>query len=366
LLQWLDQLTFPTERQFESLERCSAVYDSVVRRTLACGTTTACYYATIHRRGTQLLAEKTLAYGQRAYVGLVCMDRNAPADYVQTRSQAVADTQSFIEWAQTADRERAGGRRLLTPVVTPRFAPTCTPELLRELGRLSTTYQCPVQSHMSENHGEVAWVEELFPQCKSYADVYDTHGLLSERTVMAHCIHLKPSEVDLLAARKVGVAHCPNSNMFILSGVCRVRPLLERGIKVGLGTDVSGGHAASMQDALRMSIVASKVVMMDYEHAGGVTGRVAGKAVGKCAHLSTAEAFHLATQGGAQVLGLGGEVGTFETGKQFDALVVDTRSPQSVIDGPESEALGARLSRFLYNGDDRNIRRVFVGGELVR
>jgi cytosine/adenosine deaminase-related metal-dependent hydrolase len=324
------------------------------------------------------------------------------------------------------------------PCVTPRFVPTCTPEMLGSLGQLAARYGLPVQSHLSESVNEIAWVKELHPDCFNYAGVYQKYGLLNEHCIMAHCCHSDAAERALLARCGTSVVHCANSNFSLDSGVLNVHGCLEEGIKVGLGTDVAGGYSPSMLDAIRQSIIASKVVLFesrgdldpdkvivavssndavnaaaaavsatasakDDAHAssgttsresthtegaeltdasphtphsavdnpttsvplGEVPGTPAGAVVRKARTLSYKEAFHLATVGGAQALGMGDVVGNFLPGKKLDCLIIDPAVPQGPFDCFDGEGPLEWFQKFLFQGDDRNIVAVYVDGRQV-
>eukprot|EP00927_Polykrikos_kofoidii_P061029 TRINITY_DN55919_c0_g1_i1.p1 TRINITY_DN55919_c0_g1~~TRINITY_DN55919_c0_g1_i1.p1 ORF type:complete len:500 (+),score=90.82 TRINITY_DN55919_c0_g1_i1:152-1651(+) len=352
LLEWLERYTFPVEAKCGDPDVARAVFSSAVAAHLRHGTTTCAFFATIHLSSANILAEECRRQGLRALVGKVSMDRNAPDFYCETTSAALDDTVAFVEGCL----DHGGG--LVLPIITPRFVPTCSAELMGELGKLARRENLHVQSHLGENKGEIAWVKELHPECDSYAGVYERYGLLGEKTIMAHCIYLEERERALLAGTGTGVSHCANSNFTLGSGICGVRGLLEGGIRVGLGTDVAGGYSPSMLNAIRMSSVASHArrFLCTQEEARP--------------HLSFPELLHLATQGGAEVLGLGDRVGNFLPGKQFDAIVVDPIDAAGPIDHfvgvyPESGSPLDLLEKFLFNGDDRNVLAVYTAGQRV-
>jgi guanine deaminase len=230
------------------------------------------------------------------------MDCNSPDYYREETAESLSETAAFVESTLNL------GSSLVTPIITPRFAPTCSGELLSGLGKLAAEKNLPIQSHLSENKDEIEWVKSLFPDRSSYTDVYDHYGLLTPKTVMAHCIHLSDAEIETIKCRGTGVAHCPTSNINLNSGFLNLEALMARGVKVGLGTDVSGGHSPSMLCAARDAITVSKVL-----HVGGETKT----------ELDYKGAFFLATLGGSQALGLDKAIGNFQPGKRFDALVVD-------------------------------------------
>jgi guanine deaminase len=345
LLEWLSKYTFPTEAKFASLEFARDVYNKVVRRSLRNGTTTVSYFATLHAAATIEFADIVRAHGQRALVGKVCMDRNAPPFYVEpSAAQSLADT------VRVLDHIDAMRCPTVRPVLTPRFVPTCSSELMRGLGALARERRVFVQSHISENRDEVQWVAELHPDCASYADVYHRHGLLNDRSIMAHAIHLSDAELALFRSSGAAISHCANSNFNLCSGVLDVRRVLDAGVKVGLGTDLSGGYAPSMWDAIRSAVTASTV------HA------IAARSTKR---LTYNEAFFLATLGGAQALSMADLVGSFEVGKQFDALIIDAAARDGPIDAFADYTVEELWENVLLRCDDRNIEAVFVDGKKV-
>lgn len=304
LLDWLEKYTFPIEASLANPDKARRVYGRCIQRTLANGTTTAAYYATRSVESTNLLADLCLKAGQRAFVGRCNMDQNAPSYYIDEDVEtAVRDTEATIAHCRKVDPEG----KIVRPIVTPRFGPTCTAELLKGLGDYAKKENIFVQTHISENKAEIAWVNALFPTSKGYADVYETAGLLHDRTILAHAIHLTDEEIELIHSRGCGIAHCPVSNLALSSGNARVRALLEKGIKVGLGTDMSGGYSPSVLESVRQATLVSRMVAMTE---------------GEEAKLSLTEALYLGTRGGAEVMGLGDKVGAFKVGMQWDAILV--------------------------------------------
>lgn len=343
LMGWLEKYTFPYESKYKDTKFAEDVYRKVVKRTLDLGTTTASYFATIHYEATTVLADVVEEFGQRGYVGKVCMDRNSPDFYVEQTEQSVIDTERFIKYVQNKNNQ------LITPVITPRFVVSCSDELMHKLGDLARKYQLPVQSHLSENIGEISLVKDMHPDCLHYTDVYRKHGLLTERSYMAHCCHICPKEARMLHECHTGVAHCPTSNLNIRSGFTDVKFIQNNNVKLGLGTDVAGGHSCSMLDTIRGAINVSNLLSIhkhDYQA------------------ISHKEAFAMATLGGSKVLGLDKKVGNFEVGKEFDALLIDAASKDSPFDCFD-EDLEDVVQKFFYCGDDRNIRKVYVKGKLV-
>ncbi|KAK8142960.1 hypothetical protein G3M48_007913 [Beauveria asiatica] len=385
LLDWLETYTFPMESSLKDLAKARKVYTAVVRRTLAHGTTTAAYYATIDVDATNLLADLCLALGQRAFVGRVCMDRpGINPDYYRDASAeaALRATEQTIAHIRAADPQFD----LVAPVLTPRFAPSCTPEGMRALSKLQKEGGYLAQTHISENTGEIQLVHELFPGSRSYAQVYDDHGLLTPRMVLAHAVHLTEEEASLIAVRRSKVSHCPCSNSSLTSGAARVRWMWQKGIEVGLGTDVSGGYSPSILEAARQAALVSRHVATRADDADEME---------RC-KLSVEEVLYLATRGGAVCLGLEDRIGSFEVGKDWDAQLVGlgrvadsglregeectsnghdsgAAAVPALINGCDEgnvdifgwESWDEMLAKWLYNGDDRNTKKVWVKGRLV-
>ncbi|KAG6335851.1 hypothetical protein ID866_3241 [Astraeus odoratus] len=265
------------------------------------------------------------------------------------------------------------GEPYVHPVITPRFAMSCTPDLLTELGHYAQTVpHVAIQTHISENKQEVQDTLEMF-KATSYAGIYDEFKLLRHNTILGHGVYLTDDDIRFIARRGAGVAHCPASNFNLSSGIAKVGKLLDCGVKVGLGTDVSGGNNPSMLYAIQMASTASKMLAIqeNAEQDGTFTNK----------KFDTATLLYLATMGGAEVCCLEKRIGSFEKGKAFDALVVSVRDEtgnpaiwgynpeRDLTEGPYAQSaeknLKEWLQRFFYCGDDRNIRRVFVQGILI-
>lgn len=344
------------ESSFSDLATASRIYNRVVARTLSHGTTTACYYATTHVPATNLLADICQTRGQRAFVGRVCMDTLSPEHYRdESVAAAMQKSQECIDHVRKIDPTFD----LITPIITPRFAPSCSHEALKAMGDLVRTENLPCQTHISENRDEIALVRQLFPSSTSYADVYDAAGLLTPRTILAHAVHLTTDEKALIKARKAKISHCPASNVAITSGRLKTRELLDEGIVVGLGTDVSGGFTSSMLNETREAVLMSRHVAMDH---------------GDKAKLSVEEGLYLATRGGAEVVGLEGRIGGFEVGMDWDAQLVSLGgvgddgalgSDEGLVDVFGNESWDDKVAKWVYTGDDRNTLAVWVKGRLV-
>lgn len=376
LLEWLKKYTFPTEAKFSDNEIAQNVYRKSVRRHLKNGTTFASYFATIHNQSAKILVDIITEAGQRAFVGKVSMDRHAPEYYLEDTDVAIAEAEDFVRHvlsltesgkAFVAEIDGSEPSSLFTrqpwlrtfprvmPCITPRFVPTCTEKLMKGLGKISGKYGVPVQSHLSETPDEIEWVRALHPEAACYGSVYAACNLLHSGAYMAHCCHSSAEERKLLKERGTGVVHCPLSNTMMQSGTMDVRLFVEEGIKVGLGTDVAGGYSPSMLDAIRSAIMSSNNL---------AASRNLGSP-GSYTALTYVEAFFLATQGGAEVLGQGDHVGNFAIGKRLDCLVIDPSAEGGPIDVFGDETVLDRFQKYLFLGDDRNVEAIFVDGMRV-
>lgn len=368
LMNWLETYTFPLEASLSELDKARRVYTACVRRSLAHGTTTSSYFATLDVAATNLLADLCLSLGQRAFVGRVCMDYHPMCkDYYRDENaqDGLDKTLQTISHVRKIDPDF----ELVSPILTPRFVPTCTAESLKGLAAIQREMDLPVQTHVSENEGEIALVAELFPDSASYTGVYDDCGLLTPRTILAHAVHLSEDEADLIARRGSKVSHCPCSNSSLTSGAARVRWMWDRGIVVGLGTDMSGGYSPSILDAARQAALVSRHVAM-----GVPPGPERERS-----KLTVEEVLYLATRGGAEVVGLEDKVGGFDEGLEWDAQLVKLASVdrQGVAFGEEGdeepgnvdvfgwETMEDTVAKWLYGGDDRNTKKVWVKGRLV-
>ncbi len=339
LLPWLETYAFPEEAKFSDIQFAKKAYRKFVRAMWTHGTTRSVVFATIHREAAELLMDIMAQAGLGGYVGKVNMDRNSPKDYIESTQESLDETERFI-------CETKGRYPLVKPIITPRFVPSCTSELMEGLGALSAKYDVPVQSHLSENTGENEMVKALHPDIPDYAGVYNAYGLFGQqKTVMAHCVHVTADEIALMAKNHVYAAHSPYSNNNLGSGMSPVRQMLEAGVPVGLASDVSGGHEIAMQRVITAAAQVSKLKWFE-----------SGK---RHNPLSTPELFYMATKGGGAFFG---KVGSFEAGYEMDALVIDDSSLADV----NERSLEERLQRYLYCGDDRNIRERYVRGTRLK
>ncbi|XP_071643222.1 guanine deaminase [Temnothorax longispinosus] len=345
LLEWLENYTFPLEREYIDTKFAEQVFEAVVKQTVKMGTTTACYFASLYAEASTILARKAAKLGQRAFIGKVNM--NAPRDdgYCESTEKSIKETVAFIK-----SIERIGSP-LVRPVITPRFALSCDMELMQELAKIAKEQDLHIQTHVSENKDEIAAVEAAFPNQPSYTAVYDAAGLLTNKTVLAHGVHLADSELAILKERGTAVIHCPSSNTYLKSGLCDVQRLKANSIKVGLGTDVSGGASYSILDEMRSVLRVSNCLSLTRDN---------------YTPLSYKDAFYMATLGGARALSIEDKVGNFMAGKEFDALIVDLNVKDSLLNNFRKYTLEENFQRFIYSGDERNIVSVYVSGRKIK
>ena len=340
LIDWLNAHAFPEESKFTDLEYAKRAYSIFVNDLVKSTTTRACIFGTLHKEATLLLMELLEDTGMKAYVGKVNMDRNSPEIL---REESVEEASKITEqWILEAERFDN-----VRQILTPRFIPSCSDELMREISRLQKKYELPMQSHLSENLGEIEWVKELCPDSKFYGDAYDQFELFGGEcpTIMAHCVHSSEEEIALMKEKNVFVAHCPQSNTNIASGIAPIRIYLDKDMKVGLGSDVAGGAHLSIMRAMTDAIQCSKLRWRMYDQS--------------LKPLNFEEAFYLATKGGGEFFG---KVGSFEEGYEFDALVLDDEN----LPHPQELTLKERIERIVYLGDDRNVKSKYVAGRLVK
>lgn len=326
LLDWLHDHVFPSEQACADPDVARDRARRSFRAMLAAGTTACAAYSSSHTRATEIAFEEAERAGVRAIIGKVLMDRGAPAPLLQPAADALADTAALIErWSGAA-----GGR--LQVAVTPRFALSCTPELLRGAGALARRFGCPIQTHLAENLGEVSAVQHAFPVHSDYAAVYEDAGLVGDRTLLAHCIHLADDELDRLALAGATAVHCPDSNFYLRSGRFPLQRARARGVPIALGSDVGAGTCYSIVEAMRLG---------SYTQEHGVDPRFL---------------FYLATLGGARSLGWHDRIGNFVPGKQADFAVVDLSTLTPAAD-PRT-----LLSCLIHRGQRADIEAVYIAG----
>ena len=336
LLPWLQNYTFPEESKYADVAYAERMYRRFLHTQWLFGTMRSVVFGTVHTQSTRTLMKLYQETGMGALVGKVAMNRNCPPALSEDVEAAVAGNEQLIAEFNQPDA-------LVRPIITPRFVPSCTPDLLKACGELAAKYHLPVQSHLSENTSEIAWVAELEPSSESYGDAYNQYGLFGQTpTIMAHCVWTQGNELELMKRNGVMVAHCPTSNFNIASGMAPVRTFLDEGLRVGLGSDISGGHDLNM---FRMLVYAIQVSKMQYQQNHDK------------AFLTLPEIFWIATKSAGSFFG---KVGSFEPGYEFDALVID----DDVL-YPDEYSLVHRLERYIYLGDDRQIVHRFCRGREI-
>ncbi len=360
LERWLFEYTFPLEARYADEQFAAGVWAHMVPTLLAHGTTTAVYFATVHEESTRMLAEQCVKFGQRAFIGRVAMDhpQGTPDWYRDASAAAGVDaSHASIE----AIRSVGGARALVQPIITPRFVPACTDELLAGLGVLAASSGVLVQTHCSESDWAHTVVQERFG--RSDATVLRDMGLLREGTVLAHANFLSDDDMGTVRRAAAGVAHCPQSNSYFANAVFPVRHALDLGVKVGMGTDVAGGAHPGLFGQCSMAVASARML-----EDGVDPWRAAGERGSPGSRIDAVTAFHLATAGGGDVLGL--PIGRLQVGQQFDALVVDTAGSPSGLrrwDGIDTGADGElRLfEKIVHLAGPTDIRFVWISGRMV-
>lgn len=337
LLQWLKTYAFPEESKYNDLSYAEYVYKTFAKALVEAGTTRACVYGTIHTDTVLMLMDILENAGISAYVGKVNMDRNAPAPLCEDTSQSIDETKRWL-------RACKGRSDHVKPILTPRFLPACSGALLKSLGDIATERGLPVQSHLSENLSEVEWVKQLEPDAASYGHAYEKYGLFGKDvlTIMAHCVYSTEEEKTLMARNGVWMAHCPDSNSNLASGMANLRGMLDAGVPVTLGSDVAGGSTLSMLDVAAKAIRVSK---LRQSTRGGKS-------------LTVPEAFYLATSAGAVFFG---EKPGFQAGCPLHAVVIDDAH---MINTPLL-SVAERLERAVYLSRNIKIEAVYAEGRKI-
>ena len=336
LLEWLETYTFPAEKQFANeqfaAEEARVFLDELIRN----GTTTAMVFASVHKASVNAFFTEARNRKLRMVCGKVMMDRNAPADLCDTAESSWSDSRELIQQWHGQDR--------LSYAVTPRFAPTSSPEQLQKAGELLSEFpSVHMQTHLSENTKECDWVRSLFPQRKNYLDVYDHFGLLGRRSVFAHGIHLSDSEWQRLHDTQSSVSHCPCSNLFIGSGLFDYAAARNHDICVALGTDVGGGDSFSLFRTINETYKVQQLQGMN---------------------LSPEELLYLATLGGARALDFHHQIGNFKTDKEADFIVLDYKATPLIEKRvAKARSLKEKLFALMMLGDDRVVRETWILGK---
>lgn len=355
---WLDECTFPLESKYQDLDFAREVYNDLVEQLLARATTTAVYFATQHLEASYELAKISAQKGQRAFVGKVVMDnpKQTPDFYRDKDSQsAIADTKEFIRRVKQLGKDVKQG---VYPVITPRFVPSCTDETLAALGKLAQETDAYVQTHCSEGQWEHDYVLERFG--KRDTEVLADFGLLKRKSIMDHCNFVNEADGELFAKKQAAIAHCPISNAYFANGVLQAKRLHKQGVKVGLGTDISGGFSPSLYDNIKQCVMSSRMLEdgVDVDLPAQQRGK-------KDSRLSVLEAFYLATKGGGQAVCL--PLGSFEVGQICDFQVLDPTVAANKLPGLNIFKRPVDiLAKLLYLSTPANIKEVWVQGQRVK
>lgn len=337
LLEWLEKLTFPAEEEFNP-EKARTLSPLFFREMIRNGTTTAAVYSSSNAQSTEEAFKAAWDSRMRVIMGNVLMDRNAPKSLLRGQETSIPESDDlFNRW------DRAGDGRLHY-AYTPRFAIACSEGLMASAGQRARDTGAYVQTHLSENKGEIELVNELFPAAVDYTDVYDKLGLLQAKTILAHCIHLSPRELAAIKKAKCGIAHCPTSNVFLNSGIFPMGEVMKYGIPSGLGSDVGGGPTLSLFEVMRQTIASQReLAHFKPELAfGGITPE---------------NVLFLATLGGARAMSLDTQIGSLDPGKKADFMVLD----RSVFGSNLTDE--ALLSRVVYFGNSNAVSRVYIDGQ---
>lgn len=338
LLEWLNQYTFPVESQYHCPDHAAQMSVFFLHQLLANGTTTALVFGTVHPQSVDALFSAAEQLNMRLIAGKVMMDRNAPAYLTETPQASYLQTRDLIK--------RWHNRGRLSYALTPRFAPTSSPQLLEKVSQLRAEFPDTwLHTHLSENPQEIAWVKELFPEHEGYLDVYHQHQLTGKRSVFAHCLHLEDHEWQCLHDTDSSIAFCPTSNLFLGSGLFNIKRCWQQGVRMGIGTDVGAGTTFNLLQTLGEAYKVGQ--LQRYK-------------------LSACEAFYHATLGGAHALDLDHAIGNFNPGKEADFVVLDPAvSALQQLRYANSKDIWEKLFVLMTLGDDRNIAQTWVNGQPV-
>jgi guanine deaminase len=364
LLEWLDRLTFPTERSWADPRVAERLAPAIFSAFAAAGTTTVLAYGVVYEAAMDAAFRAAEAHGILAILGQVMMDR---LTYDPTIDPSTILDRTLRESHDLAERWHAADAGRLGYAITPRFAVSCTADLLRESATLARQLGCWWLSHVAEDRAEIAEVARLFPEARDYVDVYDRAGGLGPRSILAHAIHLSPREQARLAETRTPIAHCPTSNLFIGAGVMPLAARLEAGIPVGLGSDVSGGPELSLFGVMRMGAYAQQARLALVDGQGSDSG--SGSGSGDGAPRGPLDWLRLGTLDGARALGLDGSIGSIEPGKEGDLIAVDPSrtaplGPDLDVDGLLDDA-ALLIGRLIFRADPSMVRGAWVRGRRL-
>lgn len=341
LLDWLNTYTFPEEARYADLDYAKKAYEYFAYDLKRSFTTRACIFATLHTPATIALMDMLEETGLVTYVGKVNMDRNGGENLQE--GSAHESMEETLKWLDSIN----GKYNNTYPILTPRFIPACSDELMNEIGKLATDKNLRIQSHLSENLSEIAWVNELVPTSSSYANAYEIFnnmGCKATPTIMAHCVYSNEEEQEILKSHGAYIAHCADSNMNLSSGIAPISKFLSKGLNVGIGTDVAAGSSMNMLAAMLTTLQASKMYWRLVDS--------------NVRPLSFSEVFYLATASGGSYFG---NVGSFKNGYEFDAIVID----DSQMTTTRELSIKDRLERICYNDTDCFICEKYVKGKKI-
>ena len=336
LLEWLKTYTFKTEAYFSDLNYARKVYKKLAKDLIDYGTTHVVMFSSMHTDSTLILMEELEKAGVTGFVGKVNMDRNGGNNLQEETNESELET---LRWLEESKKFK-----FIKPIITPRFTPSCTNELMKWLGKTANEKNLYVQSHLSESKSEIEWVKSLHPDCQYYWQTYDKYGLWKDHTVMAHCVYSDENERNAIKKANVVVAHCADSNINLCSGICPVREMLDEGVWVTLGSDIAAGSSMAMYNMIVETIKASKVRNIQTNKK----------------FLSIQEAYYLGTTSGHKYFG---NHEGFAIGDKLHAIVVDD---SSFVMAPEPLNLNERLERAIYNMNKENIVAVWSEGRKVK
>jgi len=351
LLPWLKKYTFPREATFSKDKIARQSAKIFFHDLLKNGTTTTSTFVTIHKKATDIAFQEAGKTGLRAIIGKVMMDQNSPRALKEKPADSLRESLELIEkWH--------GRNNKLFYALTPRFAISCSNELMKKIGKIASAKNVYIQTHLAENNQEIAFVKKLFPATRNYTDIYHRAGLLGPKTIMAHCVHLSAPEIKLLKKTNTKIAHCPTSNNFLLSGIMPYRKYARAGLNIGLGTDVAGGYSLSMLNEMKEAIENSKYAALFLNNNSANSKE-------NSPPMTIAEAFYLATLGGAKALSMDNEIGSLEKGKKADFLVINYAASDPTPEKSLYRHPDQILSRLIYRGKAADIKHVYINGEKV-
>lgn len=335
LLEWLNTYTFPNEARFENIEYARKVYKKLASELIRLGTTRVCMFSSLHLESTIVLMEELEKAGIVGYVGKVNMDRNSPKELSETTKESMENT---IKWLDESKKFKN-----IKPIITPRFTPSCSNELMTFLGEVANEQNLPIQSHLSENLNEIEWVRSLVPNTKYYYQAYEKFNLWNDKTLMAHCVHVNKEERQAIKEAGVYVVHCPDSNINLTSGIAPIKTMLKEGLNVVLGSDIAGGDHLDGFDVITSAVRVSKCLSV-YDKTSEP--------------LNLEEAWYLSTSSANRFFN---EKPGFAKGNEFHAIVID----DSELISSKPLTNKERFERILYRKNDAKLLAVYSKGNRL-